>query len=82
MAAVLMCAGTKGKRTALTHSRIMMHQPSSGIGGQATDIGITVNEIKRVKHNLYSIIAEHTGQPIEKVETDSDRDFWLLARRS
>lgn len=79
MAAVLMCAGTKGKRTALRHSRIMMHQPSSYIGGQATDIGISVKEIQRVKQNLYQIISEHTGQPIEKVAQDSDRDFWMLA---
>src|SRR3982751_5005483 len=79
MAAVLMCAGTNGKRTALRHARIMMHQPSSGIGGQATDISITVKEIQRVKQNLYTIISEHTGQSIEKVAKDSDRDFWLLA---
>ena len=78
MAAVLMCAGTKGKRTALRHSRIMIHQPSSAIGGQATDVAIAVKELKRVKSNLYEIIAEHTGQPIEKVEKDSDRDFWML----
>lgn len=79
MAAVLMCAGTKGKRTALKHSRIMLHQPSSAIGGQATDIGITVKEIQRVKQNLYDIIAEHSGQDVEKVAKDCDRDFWLLA---
>ena len=79
MAAILMCAGTKGKRTALKHSRIMLHQPSSAIGGQATDIEITVKEIQRVKTNLYTILSEHTGQPIEKVTEDCDRDFWLLA---
>lgn len=79
MAAILMCAGTAGKRTALNHSRIMLHQPSSAIGGQATDISITVKEIKRIKQNLYTIISEHTGQPIEKVAADSDRDFWMLA---
>jgi len=82
MAAVLMCAGTKGKRTALRHSRIMMHQPSSAVGGQATDVVIAVNELKRVKANLYQIIAEHTGQPVEKVATDSDRDFWMLAEEA
>lgn len=82
MGAVLMCAGVKGKRTALRHSRIMLHQPSSAIGGQATDIDITVKEIQRVKHNLYSIISEHTGQPIEKVAEDCDRDFWLLAEEA
>ncbi len=79
MATVLMCAGTKGKRTALRHSRIMMHQPSSAIGGQATDITITVKEIQRVKRDLYSIIAEHTGQTEERVAKDSDRDFWMSA---
>jgi len=79
MAAVLMCAGTKGKRTALEHSRIMLHQPSSAIGGQATDIAISVKEIKRVKDNLYSIIARHSGQDQTKVAEDCDRDFWLLA---
>lgn len=79
MAAVLMCAGTKGKRTALEHSRIMLHQPSSAIGGQATDIAISVKEIKRVKDNLYSIIARHSGQDKEKVAEDCDRDFWLVA---
>src|SRR5690554_1391347 len=79
MAAILMCAGTHGKRTALRHSRIMLHQPSSAIGGQATDIEITVKEIQRIKTNLYGIISEHSGQPIEKVALDCDRDFWLLA---
>ncbi len=79
MGAVLMCAGTKGKRTALQHSRIMLHQPSSAIGGQATDIAITVKEIQRVKSNLYTIISEHSGQSIEKIAQDSDRDFWMLA---
>lgn len=79
MAAILMCAGTKGKRTALKHSRIMLHQPSSAIGGQATDIEITINEIKRIKENLYTIIADHTGQDIKKVAQDCDRDFWMLS---
>jgi len=82
MAAILMCAGTKGKRTALQHSRIMLHQPSSAIGGQATDIDITVKEIQRVKENLYKIISDHTGQDIEKVAEDCDRDFWLLAEEA
>ncbi|OJU73741.1 MAG: ATP-dependent Clp protease proteolytic subunit [Bacteroidetes bacterium 47-18] len=82
MAAVLMCAGTPGKRTALQHSRIMLHQPSSAIGGQATDIAITVREIQRVKDNLYSIITEHTGQPYEKVAKDCERDYWMLAEEA
>lgn len=79
MGAVLMCAGQKGKRTALKHSRIMIHQPSSGIGGQATDIDISVKEIKRVKENLYTILSNHSGRPYEQIEKDSDRDKWLLA---
>lgn len=82
MGAVLMCAGQKGKRTALRHSRIMMHQPSSGIGGQATDIEISIKEIKRVKHNLYTIISQHTGQDYETIERDSDRDNWMLAEEA
>jgi ATP-dependent Clp protease, protease subunit len=79
MGAVLMCAGAKGKRTALKHSRIMMHQPSAGAGGQASDILITVNEIKKIKKELYEIIAFHTGQPVEKVAIDSDRDYWMTS---
>ncbi len=79
MGAVLMCAGSKGKRTALKHSRIMIHQPSSGAGGQATDIEITVNEIKKVKRELYEVIAQHTGQPVDKVAIDCDRDYWMTS---
>jgi ATP-dependent Clp protease protease subunit len=79
MGAVLMCAGAKGKRTALKHSRVMMHQPSAGAGGQASDIQITVNEIKKVKKELYTIISHHTGQPEEKVAQDCDRDHWLTS---
>ena len=79
MAQVLMCAGTKGKRTALKHSRIMMHQPSAGAGGQASDIEITVNQIRTLKKELYEIIALHTGQPVEKVALDCDRDKWLTS---
>jgi ATP-dependent Clp protease, protease subunit len=79
MGAVLMCAGAKGKRTALKHSRIMMHQPSSGAGGQATDIEITVNEIKKVKQELYHIISQHSGQPVDKVQIDCDRDYWMTS---
>ena len=79
MGQVLLCAGTKGKRTALKHSRVMMHQPSAGAGGQATDIEITVNEVKKIKQELYEITAFHTGQPVEKVAMDSDRDKWLTS---
>jgi ATP-dependent Clp protease protease subunit len=79
MGAVLMCAGSKGKRTALKHSRIMLHQPYGGAGGQATDIQIMVNEVKKLKNELYEIIAYHSGQPYDKVKEDSDRDFWMTA---
>jgi len=79
MGAVLMCAGTKGKRTALKHSRVMLHQPYGGAGGQATDILIMVNEVKKLKIELYEIIAYHSGQTIDKVKEDSDRDFWMTA---
>lgn len=79
MGAVLMCAGTKGKRTALKHSRIMMHQPSGAIGGQASDIEITVNEIRKLKKELYEIISHHTGKGIKQVEKDCDRDYWLTS---
>jgi ATP-dependent Clp protease protease subunit len=82
MAAVLMCAGTKGKRTALKHARIMMHQPSGAIGGQASDIEITVNEIKKIKKELYDIISYHTGKPSKQVEKDCDRDFWMTSSES
>lgn len=77
MAAVLMCAGAKGKRTALKHSRIMIHQPSGGAEGQASDIEITAKEIRKLKTELYEIIAYHSSQPYDKVEKDSDRDYWM-----
>lgn len=79
MGQVLMCSGTKGKRTALKHSRIMMHQPSGGAGGQASDIEITVNEVKKLKQELYEIIAHHSGQPVEKVAVDCHRDYWMTS---
>ncbi len=79
MGAILMCAGVKGKRSALKHSRVMLHQPSGAIGGQATDIAITAKEIKKIKHELYHILSQHTGKPIEQVEIDCDRDFWMSA---
>src|SRR3981081_1520328 len=82
MGQVLMCAGTKGKRTALKHSRVMMHQPSGSIGGQATDIEITVNEIRKLKKELYEIYAFHTGKPIKQVEKDCDRDYWLTGEEA
>lgn len=82
MGAVLMCAGTKGKRTALKHSRIMIHQPMGGAQGQATDIEITHREIQKLKKELYDIIAQHSGQDFEKVEKDSDRDYWMTAQEA
>jgi ATP-dependent Clp protease protease subunit len=82
MAAVLMCAGQKGKRSALTHSRIMIHQPMGGAQGQASDIEITAREIMKLKDELYQIIAGHTGQDIEKVRQDSDRDYWMKSQEA
>jgi ATP-dependent Clp protease protease subunit len=79
MAAVLMCAGAQGKRTALKHSRIMMHQPSAGAGGQASDIEITVAQVKKLKQELYDVISHHSGQPVEKIASDFDRDYWMTA---
>ncbi len=82
MAAVLMCAGEKGKRTALKHSRVMIHQPLGGVQGQATEIEITYREISKLKTELYDIIAHHSGQPFEKVEKDSDRDYWMTSEEA
>ncbi|MEZ3521558.1 MAG: ATP-dependent Clp endopeptidase proteolytic subunit ClpP [Muribaculaceae bacterium] len=79
MAAVLLVAGEKGKRFALRHSRVMIHQPMGGAQGQASDIEITAREIKKLKSELYNIISDHSGQPFEKVERDSDRDYWMTA---
>ena len=82
MGAVLMCAGAKGKRTALKHSRVMIHQPLGGAEGQASDIEITAREIGKLKKELYEIIAEHSGQKFSKVEKDSDRDYWMTAKEA
>jgi ATP-dependent Clp protease protease subunit len=79
MGAVLMCAGQKGKRSALPHSRIMIHQPMGGAQGQASDIEITAREIMKLKDELYQIISKHSGQSMEKVHADSDRDYWMKA---
>lgn len=79
MAAVLLVAGEKGKRYALPHSRVMIHQPMGGIQGQASDIEITAREILKLREELYRIISDHSGQPFEKVEADSDRDYWMIA---
>lgn len=82
MAAVLLCAGKKGKRSGLTHSRVMIHQPLGGAQGQASDIEITAREIITLKEELYKIIANHSGQTYEKVYEDSDRDYWMKADRA
>lgn len=79
MGAVLQCAGTKGKRSALPHARVMIHQPLGGAEGQASDIEITAREIGKLKKELYEIIAKHSGQTYEKVWADSDRDYWMTA---
>ena len=79
MAAVLLVAGEKGKRFALKHSRVMIHKPLGGAQGQASDIEITAREILKLKNELYEIISDHSGQPIEKVAANSDRDYWMTA---
>ncbi|MBS7375298.1 MAG: ATP-dependent Clp endopeptidase proteolytic subunit ClpP [Muribaculaceae bacterium] len=79
MAAVLLVAGEKGKRSALKHSRVMIHQPLGGVQGQASDIEITAREILKLKDELYTIIANHSSQPFEKVQKDSDRDYWMTS---
>src|SRR6478736_5255498 len=82
MGAVLMCAGAKGKRTALKHARVMIHQPLGGAEGQASDIEITAREIQKLKKELYDIIATHSGQTYDKVQLDSDRDYWMTAHEA
>src|SRR5690606_7335404 len=82
MGAVLLCAGQKGKRSALPHSRVMIHQPMGGAQGQASDIEITAKEIITLKEELYQIIAKHSEQTYEKVYEDSDRDYWMKADKA
>jgi ATP-dependent Clp protease protease subunit len=82
MGAVLLTAGTKGKRSALKHSRIMIHQPMGGVEGPASDIEIQAREILKLKRELYEIIALHSGNPVDKVEKDSDRDHWMTSREA
>ena len=79
MGAVLLCAGTKGKRSALKHSRVMIHQPMGGASGQSTDIEITTKEIVKLRKELYEIISDHSGKSFKQVEKDSDRDYWMTA---
>ncbi|NCB07341.1 MAG: ATP-dependent Clp endopeptidase proteolytic subunit ClpP [Bacteroidia bacterium] len=82
MGAVLLTAGTKGKRWALKHSRIMIHQPMGGASGQASDIEITAREIMKIKKELYNIIANHSGKSYEQVEKDADRDYWMTSEEA
>ena len=82
MGAILLTAGTKGKRSALKHSKVMIHQPMGGVQGQATDIEITAREILKTKNELYMIIANHTGNSFKKVEKDSDRDYWMTSEEA
>ncbi len=82
MAAVLLVAGAKGKRFALRHSRVMIHQPMGGAQGQASDIEITAREIQKLKKELYTIISDHSGMAFDKVERDSDRDYWMTAQEA
>lgn len=82
MGAVLLCAGEKGKRTALPHSRILIHQPMGGAEGQASDIEITTREILKLKKELYEIIARHSGQAYKKIEKDADRDYWMTSEEA
>lgn len=82
MGAVLLCAGAAGKRTALPHARVMIHQPLGGAQGQASDIAIVHEQIQKIKQELYHIISKHSGQSMEKVEKDSDRDYWMIAEEA
>ena len=82
MASVLLAAGTAGKRSALTHSRVMIHQPLGGAEGQASDIEITAREIVKLKHELYQILSDHTGKDIDVIRRDADRDFWMTSQEA
>jgi len=82
MAAILLTAGADGKRSALPHSRVMIHQPMGGVEGQATDIEITAREIVKLKKELYEIIALHSGKPLEQIEKDADRDYWMTSKEA
>src|SRR5690606_33141909 len=82
MGAVLLCAGTTGKRTALRHSRVMIHQPMSGMQGQVSDMEISLKETLRVKEELYNIIAKHSGKTYNQIEKDSDRDYWMSSSQA
>ena len=79
MASVILCAGAKGKRSALPHSRVMIHQPLGGAQGQASDILIEAKEIEKIRTELYNIISQHSGQPFDKIFADADRNYWMTA---
>ena len=82
MGAVLLSGGTKGKRSALKHSRIMIHQPSGGMQGQASDMEITLKQMQELRKDLYNILSHHTGKPYEQIQKDSDRDKWMRAEEA
>lgn len=82
MGSVLLCAGAKGKRSALPHAKVLIHQPLGGANGQASDILIAAQEIEKTRTELYNIISQHSGQPFEKVFADADRDFWMNAEEA
>jgi ATP-dependent Clp protease protease subunit len=82
MAAVLLAAGNPGKRSAMPHSRVMIHQPMGGAQGQASDMAIAVKEILEQQKQLYQILAEHTGKPLKQITKDADRDFWMCAEEA
>ncbi len=82
MGAILLCAGTSGKRSALAHSRVMIHQPLGGAKGQASDIEIAAREIQKVKKELYTILSGHTGKSLQEIESDADRDFWMTSEEA
>jgi ATP-dependent Clp protease protease subunit len=82
MGAVLLTAGQKGKRSGLPHSRVMIHQPLGGAQGQASEIAIVHEQMQKIKKELYEILSSHSGQPYEKIEKDSDRDYWMIAEEA
>lgn len=82
MSAILLSAGAKGKRSALPHSRVMIHQPMGGVEGQASDIEITAKQISAVRNDLYKILAEHTGKDMKQITKDADRDFWMTSKEA
>lgn len=82
MAAILLCSGERGQRSALPHSRVMIHQPLGGASGQASDILIGAKEIEKTRNELYEIIAQHSGKPIDKIFMDADRDYWMTAKEA